>query len=87
MKNILKVILSIALAIGFLNAEPLSQVGEKNDYKVKLSSQKSLIVGNNNIEVELSKDSNVITNAKVKIKVLCQKCQVCHIWIIKQKPN
>jgi hypothetical protein len=57
------------LAIGFLNAEPLSQMGEKNGYEVKLTSEKSLIVGDNDFFVQLSKDGNVITNAKMKIKV------------------
>lgn len=69
MKSLFKVIIAMFLAIGFLNAEPVSQTGEKNGYEVKLTSKKSLIVGDNELFVQLSKDGNAITNAKMKIKV------------------
>ena len=69
MKSLFKIVIAMFLAIGFLNAEPLSQMGEKNGYEVKLTSEKSLIVGDNDFFVQLSKDGNVITNAKMKIKV------------------
>lgn len=69
MKNIFKVIVTMLMAIGFLNADPVFQEGEKNGYEVKLTSEKSLIVGDNDLFVELFKDGSVITNAKVKIKV------------------
>lgn len=69
MKSLFKVVIAMFLAIGFLNAEPVAQTGEKNGYEVKLTSEKSLIVGDNNLFVQLSKDGNVITNAKMKIKV------------------
>ncbi len=69
MKSLFKIVIAMFLAIGFLNAEPVSQTGEKNGYEVKLTSEKSLIVGDNDLFVELSKDANVITDAKMKIKV------------------
>lgn len=69
MKSLFKIVIAMFLVIGFLNAEPLSQMGEKNGYEVKLTSEKSLIVGDNDFFVQLSKDGNVITNAKMKIKV------------------
>jgi hypothetical protein len=69
MKSLFKIVIAMFLAIGFLNAEPVSQTGEKNGYEVKLTSVKSLIVGDNDLFVELSKDANVITDAKMKIKV------------------
>jgi hypothetical protein len=69
MKNLFKVILTMLLTIGILNAEPLSQIGEKDGYEVNLTSEKSLIVGNNDIYVQLSKDGNSVTDAKVKIKI------------------
>ena len=47
MKNLFKVILAMLLAVGILNAEPLSQAGEKDGYELKLTSEKSLIVGDN----------------------------------------
>jgi len=69
MKSIFKVIVAMFLAVGFLNAEPVSQTGEKNGYEIKLTSEKSLVVGDNTLFVQLSKDGDIVTNAKVKIKV------------------
>ena len=69
MKNSFKIIVLMLLSVGFLNAQSFSQVGEKNGYEIKLTSQKSLIVGNNDLFVKLSKDGSIITDAKVKIKV------------------
>lgn len=69
MKNLFKVIVAMFLSIGILNAEPLSQTGEKNGYELNLSSEKSLIVGNNDFLVGLSKDGNSVTDVKMKIKV------------------
>ena len=36
MKNIFKIIITLILAVGFLNAEPLSDLREKDGYKIKL---------------------------------------------------
>ena len=69
MNNLFKLMVTMLLAIGFLNAEPLFQEGEKNGYEVKLTSEKSLIAGSNDFFVALSKDGNSITDAKMKIKV------------------
>lgn len=69
MKNIFKIMIAMFIAIGILNAEPLSQQGEKNGYEVSLTSEKTLIVGENDFFIELSKDGDAITDAKVKIKV------------------
>ena len=69
MKNLFKIIVAMFLTLGFLNAEPLAQVGEKNGYEVNLTSEKSLIVGNNDLFVILSKDGNEVKDVKVKIKV------------------
>ncbi len=41
---------------------------KKDGYTIALKSKKSLVVGNNDIEVTLQKDSKNITDAKVKIK-------------------
>lgn len=68
MKALFKVIIALFIAVGFLNAEPVGQSGEKNGYEVKLTSEKSLVVGDNIFFVKLSKDGNVIKNAKVKAK-------------------
>ena len=69
MKSLFKIVVAMLLSIGFLNAQAVSQTGEKNGYEVKLTSEKSLIVGNNDVFVQLSKDGNTLTDAKVKIKV------------------
>ena len=68
MQNIIKIVLGIFLTFTFLNAELLEQNGEKDGFNVKLTSSKALVVGSNELLVELSKDSKVIENAKVKAK-------------------
>jgi len=69
MKSLLKVIMSLMIVIGFLNADPLLQEGSNGGYDVTLSSDKSLVTGSNDIFIALAKDGETITNAKVKIKV------------------
>lgn len=69
MKSLFKIMMAMLITVGFLNADPISQTGEKNGYEVKLTSEKSLIVGGNDMFVELSKDGNTVTDAKVKIKI------------------
>ena len=68
MKKLFKTLLALLITVGFLNAEPLEQMGQKDGYDVKLTSEKPLIVGNNEIFVELSKDGKAVTTAKVKVK-------------------
>lgn len=66
--NLLKIVAILALTLGLLNAEPVFQEGSKNGYDVVLKSDKTLVMGDNDIFVTLSKDGKVITDAKVKIK-------------------
>lgn len=68
MKLLLKVISILALTIGLLNAEPIELNGSKNGYDVKLTSEKTLVVGNNNLFAVVSKNGDILTNVKVKIK-------------------
>ncbi len=68
MKLLLKVISILALTFGLLNAEPIELNGNKNGYDVKLTSEKTLVVGDNTLFAIVSKDGKVITNAKVKVK-------------------
>lgn len=68
MKSLFKLFSIFFLAFSIANAQPESQNGSKNGYDIKLSSQKSLTVGLNTFFVELSKDGDSITNAKVKVK-------------------
>ena len=69
MKNIFKIIVLVCISLGFLNAESVEQNGQKDGYEIKVSSEKTLIVGNNDIFIELSKDTKQINDAKVKFKV------------------
>ena len=69
MKNLVKVILSLFILVGVLNAEPLLQNGKKDGYSIKFSSEKPLVSGNNEVFVTLSKDGDIVKDAKVKIKV------------------
>ena len=66
--NLLKILAIFALTLGFLNAEPVFQEGEKNGYTVVLKSDKSLVVGDNTFFVTLLKDGKSVTSAKVKAK-------------------
>ena len=68
MKNIIKIVLGFFLTFTFLNAELLEQNGQKDGINVTLKSSKALVVGSNELLVELAKDSKVIENAKVKAK-------------------
>lgn len=69
MKSLFKIFVALLITVGFLNAQALEQNGEKNGYDINLSSQKSVIVGNNSFDIKLSKDGVAITDAKVKLKV------------------
>ncbi len=68
MKNLMKAVFALFFTVGLLQAEPLLQEGNKNGYDVALSSEKSLVVGSNDIFIALSKDGAAVTDAKVKIK-------------------
>ncbi|GGD30025.1 hypothetical protein GCM10012288_00010 [Malaciobacter pacificus] len=68
MKVLFKTFLALLITIGFLNAEIVEQVGEKNGYEVELTTTKSLVVGDNDFFVTLSKDGTKVTDAKVKAK-------------------
>ena len=69
MKNIFKIVIVTMMTLGLLNAEPIEQNGEKNGYEIKLTSSKPLTTGENNLFVELLKEGNSVSDAKVKIKV------------------
>ena len=73
MKNLLKVILPLLIMVGILNAEPLSQNGEKNGYSITISTEKSLVVGTNEMFLALEKNDTIVKDAKVKIKVFILK--------------
>ena len=67
MKNLFKIFTALFLSVSFMFAT-VDQEGEKNGYTVGLTSEKSLVVGDNIFYVTLSKDGQAVTNAKVKAK-------------------
>lgn len=69
MKSLIKLFATLLITVGFLNAQAIEQNGAKDGYDIKLSSEKSLIVGTNTFDIELSKDGVAITDAKAKLKV------------------
>ncbi|QKE27376.1 putative copper resistance protein [Arcobacter acticola] len=69
MKSLFKIFAALLITVGFLNAQALEQSGQKDGYDIKLSSQKSLIVGTNALDIEISKDGAVLTDVKVKMKI------------------
>lgn len=68
MKILFKSLLALIMTVGLLNAEPIEQNGSKDGYDLKLTSEKSLVVGDNAFFVELAKDGKAVTDAKVKAK-------------------
>ena len=66
--KLLKIISILALTFGLLNAQPIDLKGEKNGYDAHFQSEKSLVVGDNNFFVTLTKEGMAITDAKVKAK-------------------
>ena len=68
MKNFFKLIFAGFLLTGLLFANGIDQNGSKDGYDIELKSDKTLVVGTNNIYVKLAKDGKYLTNAKVKIK-------------------
>ncbi|MGB7402403.1 MAG: FixH family protein [Arcobacter sp.] len=68
MKNVFKLFAGLLIAFNLVHADPLLQEGSKDGYDVKLSSEKSLVMGSNEIIIELAKDGADLSNTKVKIK-------------------
>ena len=66
--KLLKLISILALTVGLLWAEPISLSGKKDGYDVTLTSEKSLVVGDNTFFVTLAKDGKALEDAKVKAK-------------------
>ena len=85
MKSLFKIFVALLITVGFLNAQALEQNGEKNGYDINLSSQKSVIVGNNSFDIKLSKDGVAITDAKVKLKVFTNACWSA-VWSAAHSP-
>ena len=69
MKNLVKVFISLLIMSSVMFAEVLDQNGQKDGYSVKFSSERSLVVGNNEVFITVSQDDAIVKNAKVKIKV------------------
>lgn len=68
MRSTLLKIFSILMLVGLLHGEPIDQSGGTDGYKVHLTTEKSLVVGNNDFSVMLMQDGKMVSDAKVKIK-------------------
>lgn len=69
MRNLFKILVALIITVGFLKADQLNQNTQKDGYEIKLNTEKSLIVGTNDIRIELSKDGVDLSDVKVKLKV------------------
>jgi len=68
MKLLLKVISILALTIGLLNADLIDLKGNKDGYDVNLTSEKTLVMGDNTLFATFTKAGVNLTDVKVKIK-------------------
>ena len=68
LKVIKRVVVSMVLFSGIVNAELIDLSGNTKGIDVTLKSEKSLIVGSNTFFVTLQKDGKAINDGKVKIK-------------------
>jgi len=69
MKNkFLRVVALLLLVSSLLQADPVSQTGRRDGYTIQITTNKSLVVGNNDFFVKLSRNGKVVKNAKVKLK-------------------
>ncbi len=67
-KTILKTIVISIITVSIANAELLDLSGNERGIDVTLKSTKSLVVGENDLFVTLSKNETSINDAKVRIK-------------------
>ena len=67
-KNIFKVLVSIMILVGVVNADFIDLSGNVKGVDVTLKSVNDLVTGSNDFFVTLSKDGKAISDAKVKIK-------------------
>jgi len=68
MKTLAKVLLSLLLSIGLLEAAAFEKEAKSRTTKVHLSSEKPLTVGSNTLMLTISRDGKVPTGAKVSLK-------------------
>lgn len=69
MKTILKLILALSFSMAISSAMKLDNSTMINDLNVTMSSQKSIVVGNNKITITITKNGKTYTDAKVKLKI------------------
>jgi hypothetical protein len=68
MKTLAKVLLSLLLSIGLLEAAAFEKEAKSRTTKVHLSSEKPLTVGSNTLILTITKDGKVPMGAKVSLK-------------------
>jgi len=68
MKTVFKSIIAVLFAFYALHSAPIVHKKNKGGYAIELVSEKSLSVGSNKFFISLSKDGEVVKDAKVKVK-------------------
>lgn len=66
--KLLKIVSILIFSFIILNAQTINLKSKKDGYEVQLQSEKSLVLGDNNFLVRLTKDGVAINDAKVKAK-------------------
>jgi len=69
LKTILKIITFTLLSINIVNADPIDLSGKVKGIDVTFKSSKSLVVGENDFYVTLAKNTQNISDAKVRVKI------------------
>ncbi len=75
MKRLLKLISIFSFVLFFIgcsdevSSEGFSKTGKAGDLTVTYSSSKPLVVGNNKIEIKVTKNGKPVTGAKVEMKI------------------
>ncbi len=75
MKNLIKIAMLLTVGLFFIactddKAKGFSKTGKAGNLSVTYSSEKPLVVGNNNITVSISENGKAVTNAtKVELKI------------------
>ena len=68
MKKIFKILVTLFMAVSFLQANSLNQSNQVDGFDVELTSKKELSTGSNEIFAKISKDGKALSDTKVKIK-------------------
>ncbi len=69
MKSILSILITMSFLVSGVYASGFSKQGKIGAIKVEISSEKPLVIGNNEFEIELKKAGKAVNDAKVKMQI------------------